>query len=81
MSYLVGKSNEVEIHSSKKVVLSGLLGKTCPVGDDAMQQRDYLVRHCRKTNKRRNTEGEKSQPDWFEIDANSLLTVKVYNAM
>ena len=74
--------NEVEIHSSKQVVLSGLLGKTCPVGDDALQQRDYLVRHCRETNRfgtaisdyqRRNAEGEKSQPDWLEIGSHSRI--------
>jgi acyl transferase domain-containing protein len=35
--------NEVKIDSSKQVVLSGLLGKMCPMGDDALQQRDYLI--------------------------------------
>jgi hypothetical protein len=33
--------NEVKIDSSKQVVLSGLLGKTCPVGDEDLQQRTY----------------------------------------
>jgi acyl transferase domain-containing protein len=74
--------NEMEIHPSKQVVLSGLSGKTCPVGDDALQQRDYLVRHCRETNRfgtaisdyqRRNTEREKSQPDWLEIGSHSRI--------
>nr|WJZ49098.1 non-reducing polyketide synthase [Calonarius rufo-olivaceus] len=74
--------SEVEIHPSKLVVLSGLLGKTCSVGDDALEQPDYLPRHCRETNcfgtaisdyQRRNVESETPQPDWLEIGSHSRI--------
>nr|WJZ49100.1 non-reducing polyketide synthase [Calonarius rufo-olivaceus] len=74
--------SEVEVHPSQLVVLSGLLGKTCSVGDEALQQPDYLVRHCRETNRfgtaisdyqRRNVESETPQPDWLEIGSHSRI--------
>ena len=73
---------EIEIHPSTQVVLSGVLGKVCPVSDSTLEERDYLVRHCRETNcfgtaisdyHRRNAEEGKSQPDWVEIGSHSRI--------
>jgi acyl transferase domain-containing protein len=73
---------EIEIHPSTQVVLSSVLGKVCPVGDSTLEERDYLVRHCRETNcfgtaisdyHRRNAEEGKSQPDWVEIGSHSRI--------
>ena len=73
---------EIEVHPSTRVVLSGVLGKMCPVGDGTLEERDYLVRHCRETNyfgtaisdyHWRNAEEGKSQPDWVEIGSHSRI--------
>ena len=79
---LASACTEIEVHPSAQVVLSGVLGKMCPVGDSTLEERDYLVRHCRETNyfgtaisdyHRRNAEEGKSQPDWVEIGSHSRI--------
>jgi acyl transferase domain-containing protein len=79
---LASACTEIEIRPSTQVVLSGVLGKMCLVGDSTLEERDYLVRHCRETNcfgpaisdyHRQKAEEGKSQPDWVEIGSHSRI--------
>ncbi|KAF8575134.1 hypothetical protein K439DRAFT_1398560, partial [Ramaria rubella] len=75
-----GACKEVTFHPSQAVVLSGLLGRTCLPGEEALLQPGYLVQHCRGTNsfgkavldyKHHNECAGESQPDWIELGPHS----------
>ena len=70
----------VEFRQSRFSVLSGPLGRTCQPGDDALNQPDYLVKHCMETNcfgeavleyTSQNEMLAADQPDWIELGSHS----------
>jgi acyl transferase domain-containing protein len=67
----------VDFLPSKVTVLSGPLGRTCQPGDNALREKDYLVRHCRDTNyfgeavRDYALHNEVDRLDWIELGAHS----------